>query len=94
MDSLAAQATAIIKPGMTATEATNALEALGLNHSAVITTENEQGARSPETGVIYSMIQHQVQPWSIGFRNVQIRVFLNSENNVQRVEARNVFTGP
>lgn len=94
MDALAADVRRQIHPGMTLADATRSLDQLGVSHSDPVSARDDPGAHDNEKTVVYAMIRHNVQPWSLVCRDVQLRVYLNADGAVARTDIRDVFTGP
>ncbi len=51
-------------------------------------------ADAAHAGVMFVMIRHEVEPWRPTSRDVQVRVYFDAARRVQRVETRDVVTGP
>lgn len=56
--------------------------------------EHAPVADDTQGGVMFVMIHHEVEPWRATSRDVQVRVYFDAARRVQRVETRDVFTGP
>lgn len=56
--------------------------------------EHAPVAEDARSGVMFVMIHHEVEPWRPTSRDVQVRVYFDAARRVERIETRDVVTGP
>lgn len=94
MNALAARVQTTVQPGMHAELAGRALDDLEISHSGATPRVADDSFRDGEAFAMYAMIRHEAETWQFITRDVQIRIYFDSDSRVTRVETRDVFTGP
>lgn len=109
MEGVAATLTHRLTMGATLDEATSVVDAMGLGHSPLVNADTWEregpggagrdpghaaGAPGGSLSVMFVMIHHEVEPWRLVSRDIQVRVYFDSAHRLVRAETRDVFTGP